>query len=136
MIADTGRPPLAQNAAAVSAAANTTKWHREQWSLTNRGRPMIRNWKQARFREGVFRVLLLFAFTGTVFAAAEGASAQSSEATLRIEAKIPLGEVRGRIDHMAADIERRRLFVAELGNNTVGIVDVAQAKVLQVLAGL
>ena len=37
---------------------------------------------------------------------------------------------------MAVDIERRRLFVAELGNNTVAIVDVGQAKVLQALGGL
>src|SRR6516165_4933817 len=84
-----------------------------------------------------FRFVLLFALgaVGTVTATADGASAQSND-TLRVEAKIPLGEVRGRIDHMAADIDRRRVFVAELGNNTVGIVDVGQAKVLQILAGL
>jgi len=62
-------------------------------------------------------------------AALGGASAQTNDAALRIEAKIPLGDVRGRIDHMAADIDRRRLFVAELGNNTVGIVDLGQGKV-------
>jgi DNA-binding beta-propeller fold protein YncE len=85
-----------------------------------------------------FRFVLLFALgvVGTVTATADGTSAQSNHTTLRVEAKIPLGEVRGRIDHMAADIDRRRVFVAELGNNTVGIVDVGQAKVLQVLAGL
>jgi DNA-binding beta-propeller fold protein YncE len=86
----------------------------------------------------MFRVVLLFAVAvaATAVAALGGASAQSNNAALRIEAKIPLGDVRGRIDHMATDIDRRRLFVAELGNNTVGIVDVEQAKVLQVLAGL
>ena len=86
----------------------------------------------------MFRIVLLCALgvVGTTIAAAEGASAQSNDAALRIEAKIPLGDVRGRIDHMAADIDRRRLFVAELGNNSVGIVDVGQAKVLlQVLGG-
>jgi DNA-binding beta-propeller fold protein YncE len=83
----------------------------------------------------MFRVVLLSALTVATIAAIESASAQSTDAALRIEAKIPIGEVRGRIDHMAADIDRRRLFVAELGNNTVGIVDVEQAKVLQVLAG-
>src|SRR5262252_337213 len=85
-----------------------------------------------------FRFVLLFALglIGTVIATADGESAHSNDTTLRVEAKIPLGEVRGRIDHMAADIDRRRVFVAELGNNTVGIVDVGQAKVLQVLAGL
>jgi DNA-binding beta-propeller fold protein YncE len=82
----------------------------------------------------MFRVVLLFtlAVAGTLI----GQLAQSQDAALRIEAKIPLGEVRGRIDHMAADIERRHLFVAELGNNTVGIVDIGQSKVLQVLDGL
>jgi DNA-binding beta-propeller fold protein YncE len=86
----------------------------------------------------MFRVLLLFALAaaGTLIGGLGGASAQSHDAALQIETKIPLGDVRGRIDHMAADIDRRRLFVAELGNNTVGIVDVGQAKVLQVLGGL
>jgi hypothetical protein len=83
----------------------------------------------------MFRVVLASALMVATIAAIESASAQSTDAALRIEAKIPLGEVRGRIDHMAADIDRRRVFVAELGNNTVGIVDVGQAKVLQVLAG-
>jgi DNA-binding beta-propeller fold protein YncE len=81
-------------------------------------------------------LLVALATVGTLIAATRGAFAQSSAAALRIEAKIPLGEVRGRIDHMAADIDRRRLFVAELGNNTVGIVDIGQGKVLQVLGGL
>src|SRR5215208_7261590 len=35
--------------------------------------------------------------------------------SLRLEAKIPLGQVSGRIDHMAVDLPRERLFVAELG---------------------
>jgi DNA-binding beta-propeller fold protein YncE len=72
---------------------------------------------------------------GEIIAAPEGASAQSNDASLRIEAKISLGEVRGRIDHMAVDTDRRRLFVAELGNNTIGIVDIGQGKLLQVLTG-
>jgi hypothetical protein len=37
---------------------------------------------------------------------------------------------------MAVDIERRRLIVTELGNNTVGVVDLGQGKVLQALGGL
>src|SRR5260370_27457352 len=44
---------------------------------------------------------------------------------LSLETKIPLGEVRGRIDHMAIDPVRNRLFVAELGNDSVGVVDLA-----------
>ncbi|MGH9552623.1 MAG: hypothetical protein ACRD3W_24805, partial [Terriglobales bacterium] len=49
--------------------------------------------------------------------------AQPGEPELRLDAKIPLGNVSGRIDHMAIDLNRQRLFVAELGNNTVGVVD-------------
>ena len=52
---------------------------------------------------------------------------------LQLEAKIPLGEVRGRIDHMAIDLVRQRLFVAELGNDTVGIVDLKNEKVIRTM---
>ena len=41
---------------------------------------------------------------------------------MQLEAKIPLGEVHGRIDHLAFDAGRDRLFVAELGNNSVRAV--------------
>lgn len=55
---------------------------------------------------------------------------------LRLETKIPLGDVRGRIDHMAFDPARSRLFVAELGNNSVGVVDIAVGKVVHRIAKL
>jgi hypothetical protein len=50
-----------------------------------------------------------------------------------LEAKIPLGKVGGRIDHFAIDLERRRLFVAELGNNSVGVIDLQTILFDQVL---
>jgi hypothetical protein len=64
----------------------------------------------------MLRVVLLsaLAIAGAATAGLGSAVAQSNDTALRIEAKIPLGEVRGRIDHMAADIDRQRLFVAEL----------------------
>ena len=52
-------------------------------------------------------------------------------APLVLEAKIPLGEVSGRIDHLGIDVKRQRLFVAELGNNSLGVVDLAAGKVLR-----
>jgi YVTN family beta-propeller protein len=55
---------------------------------------------------------------------------------LALEAKIPLGDVKGRIDHFASDTGRKRLFVAELGNDSVGVVDVAGGKVVNRIAGL
>jgi YVTN family beta-propeller protein len=65
------------------------------------------------------------------------AVAETAEASpLQLEAKIPLGDVHGRIDHMAVDLKRQRLFVAELGNDTVGVVDLANRKLLHTIAGL
>jgi DNA-binding beta-propeller fold protein YncE len=63
-------------------------------------------------------------------------SAQPADPPLQLEAKIPLGAVRGRIDHMAIDLERHRLFVAELGNDSVGVVDLETRKVVHRLAGM
>jgi prepilin-type processing-associated H-X9-DG protein len=63
------------------------------------------------------------------------AQAAAPEA-LQIETKIALGQVNGRIDHMAIDLARGRLFVAELGNDTVAVVDVKSNQVVQVIAGL
>jgi DNA-binding beta-propeller fold protein YncE len=62
------------------------------------------------------------------------ASAQTP--LLQLESKIPLGNVAGRIDHLAVDLKRRRVFVAELGNNTLGVVDLAAGKLLRRLTGL
>jgi DNA-binding beta-propeller fold protein YncE len=62
--------------------------------------------------------------------------AQTSAAPLVLEAKIPLGQVSGRIDHLGIDAKRQRLFVAELGNNSIGVVDLAAGKVLRRITGL
>jgi YVTN family beta-propeller protein len=74
---------------------------------------------------------------GIVVLANTVAVAEPAEtAPLQLEAKIPLGDVRGRIDHMAVDLKRQRLFVAELGNDSVGIVDLANRKVIGRIPGL
>lgn len=64
------------------------------------------------------------------------AEAQTPPAPLVLEAKIPLGQVSGRIDHLAVDLKRQRLSVAELGNNSLGVVDLATGKVQRTLTGL
>jgi YVTN family beta-propeller protein len=65
------------------------------------------------------------------------ASAQSADTgSLQLETKIPLGEVRGRIDHMAVDLKRQRLFVAELGNDSLGVIDLANRKLIRTITGL
>lgn len=59
-----------------------------------------------------------------------------AEAPLVLEAKIPLGDVFGRIDHMAFDAAHQRLFVAELGNDSVGIVDLKARKTIKTIPRL
>lgn len=60
--------------------------------------------------------------------------AQAADA-LRVEAIVSLGEISGRIDHLAADLDRRRLYVAELGNDSVGVVDVTSRSSIRTLTG-
>ena len=62
--------------------------------------------------------------------------AQTASPPLIFEAKIPLGQVSGRIDHLGIDLNRKRLLVAELGNNSLGVVDLAAGKVLSRIPGL
>ena len=64
------------------------------------------------------------------------AKADTAGPPLVLEAKIPLGEVSGRLDHLAIDTKRRRLFVAELRNNSLGVVDLGAGKVLRRVTGL
>src|SRR5512139_1352649 len=65
-----------------------------------------------------------------------GMSQTARNDPLQLERKISLGEVSGRIDHMAVDLAHLMLFVAELGNNTVGVVDLNEQKVVHRLSGL
>jgi DNA-binding beta-propeller fold protein YncE len=55
---------------------------------------------------------------------------------LVLESKIPLGDVRGRIDHLAVDLNRQILYVAELGNDSVGVVDLRERRTVRTLTGL
>jgi hypothetical protein len=53
----------------------------------------------------------------------------AEESPFVVECTIKLADVRGRIDHMAIDLGRRRLSVAELGDNSVAVIDLAAGKV-------
>ena len=55
---------------------------------------------------------------------------------LMLEGKIPLGDIRGRLDHLAVDLGRQRLYVAELGNDSVGVVDIKEHRTIRTLTGL
>jgi DNA-binding beta-propeller fold protein YncE len=55
---------------------------------------------------------------------------------LRPVQTIPLPGVSGRIDHLAIDLEGKRLFVAALGNGTLEVVDLRQGKRIRSIRGL
>jgi hypothetical protein len=62
-------------------------------------------------------------------------SAQEKQA-LRLVQTIPLPGVTGRLDHMGVDLEKKRLFVAAVTNNTLEVVDLNDGKVIKSLGGL
>jgi YVTN family beta-propeller protein len=64
------------------------------------------------------------------------AAAETAPQPLALEATIALPGTSGRIDHLDIDLGRRRLFVAELGNGSVDVVDLASRKVIRRISGL
>src|SRR5262245_7951869 len=63
-------------------------------------------------------------------------TAQAQQGPLQLETRIPLGTVNGRIDHLAIDVGRKHLFVAELENNSLGIVDLNNGSLLHRISDL
>ena len=64
-----------------------------------------------------------------------GAVNAAAATPLDLVATIQMPGVKGRIDHLAADVTGHRLFVAALGNDTVEVLDVAANRHLKSLAG-
>ena len=57
------------------------------------------------------------------------------KAPLRLVATIPMPNVKGRIDHMDADVKGKRLFVAGLENGSLEVVDLKAGKWLRSIPG-
>jgi DNA-binding beta-propeller fold protein YncE len=73
----------------------------------------------------------------TLFCMAPGRGhAAEPTVPLVLERTIALQGVAGRIDHLAVDLGRKRLFVAELGNGTVDVIDLAAGTVIRRIEGL
>jgi DNA-binding beta-propeller fold protein YncE len=64
------------------------------------------------------------------------AISQGSASSLILESTISLPNVKGRIDHLAMDIEHQKLFVAELENGTVEAIDLATGQLVGRISGL
>ena len=69
---------------------------------------------------------LLFYWFGTAFLAFG-----QPAAPLRLESRIELPGVNGRIDHLSVDIKSKRLFVAALGNHTLEVLDLNASRVVK-----
>ena len=70
----------------------------------------------------------------TLAAGASGAA--EPLAPLVLERTIALPDVVGRIDHLSIDLTRKRLFVAELGNGSVDVIDLETGKAVDRIDGL
>jgi DNA-binding beta-propeller fold protein YncE len=77
---------------------------------------------------------LVLAAVATIFIA-DGAASEEAP-PLQLEAKIPLGDVSGRIDHMAVDLARQRLFVAALGHGGLAVVDLKAQRLDRIIGDL
>jgi DNA-binding beta-propeller fold protein YncE len=62
-------------------------------------------------------------------------AASTPAAALEVATKMDLPGCKGRIDHLAYDAEGERLFVAELGNDSVAVVDVGKRKLARRVQG-
>jgi YVTN family beta-propeller protein len=80
------------------------------------------------------RIVVLWA-SAIVLTALSAAYAGDKE-VLQFVGTIPMAGVEGRIDHMAADPDGRRLFVAALGSDMVEEIDTERRKVVGTIRGI
>jgi DNA-binding beta-propeller fold protein YncE len=64
-----------------------------------------------------------------------GATRAAEPATLRLVQTIPLKGAAGRLDHLALDGKHGRLFVANLSNNSLDVVDLKAGKLVKQIPG-
>jgi DNA-binding beta-propeller fold protein YncE len=63
-------------------------------------------------------------------------SARDASSPLRLQREIALPGVKGRIDHLAVDLAGERLFVAEVANGSVEVLDLAKGTSVARVGGL
>ncbi|ACA20428.1 conserved hypothetical protein [Methylobacterium sp. 4-46] len=84
----------------------------------------------------LFGSVLAQVAAGLLLAAQPAPGLAAGTTPLLLDRTIPLGDVRGRIDHLAFDAARHRLLVAELGNGSIGVIDVGDGRLVHRIAGL
>jgi DNA-binding beta-propeller fold protein YncE len=55
---------------------------------------------------------------------------------LRLEHKLEMPDVDGRIDHLSIDLKTGRLFMAALGNDTIEVLDTSAPRRIQTIRGV
>lgn len=83
----------------------------------------------------LIEAVCVVAFIAASFAFIQDQSATEPQGLLRLIATIAMPNVAGRIDHLALDPARQRLFVAALGNNSVEVIDLSRNVHLRSLPG-
>src|SRR5258705_11617102 len=79
--------------------------------------------------------LSVAAFVATSLTSVHGQTGPAANDSLRLIATVTMPDVAGRIDHLAFDPARQRLFVAALGNNSVEVIDTARNTRVRSLPG-
>jgi hypothetical protein len=79
--------------------------------------------------------LITLCYVGLLSAALMPAQGRD-QLTLRLVQTIPLPGVSGRLDHMAVDLEKNRLFVAAVANGTLEVLDLNAGKVINSIPGI
>jgi hypothetical protein len=88
------------------------------------------NEKQSRMRYTI--VTLLFATLLVLTTHAIGQEPQ----VLSLHSRIPLTNVKGRIDHFGVDVKGQRLFMAAVANHTLEVIDLQSGKQVHAIADL
>src|SRR4029077_9008800 len=120
----------------IAAGAQEIDWKKIAGRRSSWRRPHAGDGRSRAGRTSRWYVACLIALAALSFAMDRPLAQAPEPLLLQLEGKIPLGDVSGRIDHMAIDLPRRRLFVAELGNDSVAVVDINERKVQHVITGL
>ncbi len=86
--------------------------------------------KQNHKRYGNMTLLL-----ATLLVLGTRAVGQESQ-VLSLQSRIPLTNVKGRIDHFSVDVKGQRLFVAAVGNHTLEVIDLQSEKQVHTITDL
>ena len=86
--------------------------------------------KQNQIRYTIVKLLLV-----ALFVSSTPVIGQEPQ-VLSLSSRIPLANVKGRIDHFSVDVKGQRLFVAAVGNHTLEVIDLQSRKQVYTIAGL